>query len=59
MKILATKPSIPNLIQNLMQLQNGVIPGLTRNLGSGEGVEFTGFRIGSGMTEIKNPDFLQ
>jgi len=36
-----------------------IIPGLTRNTGSCERVEFAGFRIGSGMTEYKNPDFLQ
>jgi len=40
-------------------MQKVVIPGLTRNLGSFESVELTGFRIRSGMTEIKDSDFLQ
>jgi len=43
----------------MMLLQKAVIPGLTRNPGSCERVEFTGLWIRSGMTEIKNSDFLQ
>jgi len=45
---------------SLMAMQNGVIPGLTRNLDldSCESVEFTGFRIESGMTEFNERVFL-
>jgi len=42
-----------------MAMQKVVIPGLTWNLGFCASVEFTGFRIKSGMTEMKDPDFLQ
>jgi len=41
----------------MLLLQKVVIPGLTRNLGSCESVEFTGFRIRSGMTELKKQTF--